>query len=64
MATATKTPEEILNRLFPPPVQTGTKLSPSQNPGVREDAANTLARLLKDNHDRHHIFFNERGFHK
>lgn len=64
MSTATATPEETLNVLFPLPVQTGTSFSPNQSPGVTAEASIALVALLKDNHDRFHIFFNDRGFHK
>ena len=63
---ATKTPEETLSYLFPPlPVHGGgTGLSVSQFPGTNLEAQKALVKLLKENHEKYHIFFNDRGFHK
>ncbi len=31
--------------------------------GIEEDAARKGSEVLQENHDRHHAFFNESGFH-
>ena len=61
---AAATPKEILDKLFPIATQGGTSFSPTQNPGVSLESAKALSHLLKENHERFHIFFNDRGFHK
>ncbi|KAF1998184.1 hypothetical protein P154DRAFT_547018 [Amniculicola lignicola CBS 123094] len=43
-------------------------LDPSQKPafyvqGIGADTANTASGLLQENHEKHHIFFNQSGFH-
>ncbi|TDL18674.1 hypothetical protein BD410DRAFT_793062 [Rickenella mellea] len=60
---ATDTPGHVLSDLFPLPVQSGTSYSPTQNPGVTDERGKALVALLKDNHDKFHIFFNEKGYH-
>lgn len=62
MAKSTLTP--TLDALFPPPFQSGINFSLTQNPGISAEAGNMLVRLLKDNYEKYHIFFNEKGFHK
>jgi hypothetical protein len=49
---------------------TGSKvyLEASQQPqfyvkGLREDSAKKASELLQENHEKHHIFFNQGGFH-
>ena len=51
MATATKI------QLSPP------KDSGIYSAGVREDAAHTASEVLQEDMEKHHVFFNERGFH-
>lgn len=62
--TPTPTPAKTLDALFPAPFQSGSSFSPTQNPGVTAEAGDALVRLLKDNHEKYHIYFNDRGFHK
>ncbi|KAF2267272.1 hypothetical protein CC78DRAFT_531046 [Lojkania enalia] len=43
-------------------------LSPSQQPqfylpGISSETADTTSQLLQENHEKHHIFFNQSGFH-
>ena len=62
--TVISTSKDILNKLFPAPVAPAKHLAPENLPGVSVDTSDTLSRLLKDDHERHHIFFNAKGFHK
>ncbi|EIN04883.1 hypothetical protein PUNSTDRAFT_75682 [Punctularia strigosozonata HHB-11173 SS5] len=53
-----------LSDLFPsviPPPQ--SHLLPQRWPGVDQSSTATLIEALKDNHERWHLFFNDRGFH-
>jgi hypothetical protein len=50
--------------LFPDPSPPPSTLSPTTWPGISPEATAVLRRVLKDNHERFHIFFNEKGFHK
>lgn len=61
MASATK---ETLNLLFPLPATSLQPLAPVLTPGQSADSAEALVEILKENHKRFHIFFNDRGFHK
>ncbi|EJD01363.1 uncharacterized protein FOMMEDRAFT_111131 [Fomitiporia mediterranea MF3/22] len=60
----TPTPEKTLDALFPlptPPTVVG--YAPTHFPGFTSDSAKSLVKLLKENHERFHIFFNEKNFH-
>ncbi|KAH8115154.1 hypothetical protein DFH11DRAFT_1688725 [Phellopilus nigrolimitatus] len=57
---ASSTPKDTLDALFTLPKTSGMT---AFSPGISQDSAETLVRLLKDNHERFHIFFNERKFH-
>ncbi|KIO26253.1 hypothetical protein M407DRAFT_24469 [Tulasnella calospora MUT 4182] len=48
---------------FPSPVQNNRQLTPKLWPGVSAESESELANLLKLNNDKHHIFFNDQGFH-
>ncbi|KAF9445187.1 hypothetical protein P691DRAFT_676137 [Macrolepiota fuliginosa MF-IS2] len=49
--------------LFPTPSAPPSVLSPYNWPGVSPGSTQALKEVLKDNHERWHIFFNEKGFH-
>ena len=56
---------EKLDALFPTPRPSPpTDFAPDRHPGWDSDSTETVLELLKDNHKRWHIFFNDRGFHK
>ena len=61
---ASPTPSETLDKLFPIPAPAEIQLAPPPKPGMTVESQKTLVKLLKDNHEHHHIFFNDRGFHK
>lgn len=63
-AMASPTPKETLDKLYPIPGPAEIQLAPTPKPGTTAEAQKTLVRLLKDNQERHHIFFNDKGFHK
>ncbi|KZT63363.1 hypothetical protein DAEQUDRAFT_719501 [Daedalea quercina L-15889] len=52
-----------LDALFPLPSLPPPVLSPQRLPGVSHESSSAVATLLKDNHARWHIFFNDKGFH-
>lgn len=50
-------PDDVLDKLFPPP-----RLSPvAPFPGASLEATKSLIALLKENHNKWHIFFNDSG---
>ncbi|PPQ76847.1 hypothetical protein CVT26_002301 [Gymnopilus dilepis] len=49
--------------LFPTPSLPKSALTPSHFPGVSPESTSALQKVLKDNHTRWHIFFNEKRFH-
>lgn len=54
-----------LNALFPsviPPPP--SHLSPARWPGIDTKSSEALAKTLKEDVERYHVFFNDRGFHK
>jgi len=53
-----------LHDLFPVPSLPVSRLAPKFWPGTTNDSAEALKTVLKDNHERWHIFFDPRGFHK
>ncbi|KAF8597037.1 hypothetical protein BDV93DRAFT_562709 [Ceratobasidium sp. AG-I] len=58
--------EKLLDRLFPAPSFSSaftSKSAPTPNAGTTPESTETLRKLLKENHRRFHIFFNEKGFH-
>ncbi|KAH6905273.1 hypothetical protein BKA70DRAFT_1226037 [Coprinopsis sp. MPI-PUGE-AT-0042] len=48
---------------FPTPALGPHALSPPRLPGISPQSTDALKEVLKDNHQRWHIFFNDRGFH-
>lgn len=54
----------VLEQLFPVPSLPQSALSPSHFPGVSSESTGKLQGVLKDNHTKWHIFFNEKRFHK
>ena len=65
-STAAKTPSlETPGSLFPAPARfPPSLLSPHALPGKSPDAEQALLEVLKHNHQTHHIFFNDLGYHK
>lgn len=51
---------DLLENLYPVPLSTGV----AALPGPSEASARALLSVLKHNHQTHHIFFSDRGFHK
>ncbi|KAK0475757.1 hypothetical protein IW261DRAFT_1492712 [Armillaria novae-zelandiae] len=49
--------------LFPAPSSAASSLTPVFLPGADADSTLAMQRVLRDNHDKWHIFFNDRGFH-
>ena len=66
MSAVTATPQTTLDALFPAPPNKHSLFPsvPGQLPGQTKESTDALLRLLKENHDRWHIFFNDKGFHK
>lgn len=64
MAPARAALTALSQRLFPAPSVFRSKLSPSLWAGVTPDSTKTLQRVLQDNHNKWHVYFNEEGFHK
>ncbi|KAG8706831.1 hypothetical protein FRC09_002178 [Ceratobasidium sp. 395] len=64
--TAPEFDQGLLDKLFPAPSFASAFTSPSAptpNAGITAESTATLQRLLKENHKRFHIYFNDRGFH-
>lgn len=53
-----------LDSLFPTPAAPPDLAAPARWSGITPKTVEVLKRVLKDNHERWHIFFNDRGFHK
>ena len=62
--TMTSTVEEKLDRLYPAPSPSPSVQAPRRLPGSTPESTSTLIKVLKDNHVKWHIFFNDKGFHK
>jgi hypothetical protein len=58
------TTHQKLDELFPVPSLPPSQLSPQRLPGANLESLAALQGVLKDNHQRHHIFFNDIKFHK
>ncbi|EMD35935.1 hypothetical protein CERSUDRAFT_124504 [Gelatoporia subvermispora B] len=52
-----------LDALFPSPAPPPSALCPQRLPGVSPESGIAVSELLKENHRRFHIFFNDKGFH-
>ncbi|KAG2131324.1 hypothetical protein DEU56DRAFT_455247 [Suillus clintonianus] len=52
-----------LDALFPSPSSPPSVLSPPRYPGISPEAVAALTYVLKDNHTKYHIFFNNIKFH-
>lgn len=50
--------------LFPTPAAPPNLAATARLPGITPQTVEALKRVLKDNHERWHIFFNDRRFHK
>ena len=57
-------PKLTLTTLFPTPGLAPSVLSPTRFQGVSPESSTALQTVLKDNHVKWHIFFNEQRFHK
>jgi hypothetical protein len=51
---------DLLEKLYPVPLSTGI----ASLPGPTSASARALLSVLKHNRQTHHIFFNDKGFHK
>ncbi|EIW74781.1 hypothetical protein CONPUDRAFT_85591 [Coniophora puteana RWD-64-598 SS2] len=52
-----------LDKFFPEPSAPPSSLCPQRLPGDDVSATEAVVRTARDNHVKHHVFFNERGFH-
>lgn len=52
-----------IDALFPVPSPPPSPLSPARFPGGSHESSLALCRTLIENHTRHHVFFNDKGFH-
>ncbi|KAF8063382.1 hypothetical protein FPV67DRAFT_1506313 [Lyophyllum atratum] len=55
--------DNSITDLFPIPSSPPSTLVPKRWPGINPESTATLREVLKDNHQRWHIFFNDMGFH-
>ena len=63
--TAKITSLDTPGTLFPTPTRFPPSiLSPHGLPGTSPEADRALLEILKHNHENHHIFFNDKEFHK
>ncbi|KAG9048681.1 hypothetical protein FS837_012224, partial [Tulasnella sp. UAMH 9824] len=53
----------LASSFFPPPRQSNHELTPKFWPGVSSESESKIANLLRINNEKHHIFFNDKGFH-
>jgi hypothetical protein len=60
MASRRGEDSELLERLYPVPLSTGVVALP----GPTSASSSALLSVLKDNRENHHIFFNDKGYHK
>ncbi|KAF9235890.1 hypothetical protein BU15DRAFT_64441 [Melanogaster broomeanus] len=56
--------QQNLDNLFPVPSLPPSLLSPQRFPGSSPESVAALQHVLKDNHNRYHIYFNYKQFHK
>lgn len=54
----------MLDSLFPTPTGPPSRNSPARWPGITPNSVKVLKKVLKDNHQRWHIFFNDLGYEK
>ncbi|KAF9267186.1 hypothetical protein L218DRAFT_955664 [Marasmius fiardii PR-910] len=50
-------------QLFPTPSLSPSDITPHVLPGINPNSTEALKRVLEDNHKKHHVFFNDKGFH-
>ncbi|KAG8701174.1 hypothetical protein FRC08_004241 [Ceratobasidium sp. 394] len=58
--------QDLLDKLFPAPSFASaftSPFAPTPNAGITPESTAALQRLLKENHQRFHVFFNDRRFH-
>lgn len=53
-----------IDSLFPTPSPPPSLSSPARWPGVTPQTLQVLKKVLKDNHEKWHIYFNDHGYHK
>ena len=53
-----------LDSLFPTPSLPPSSISPARWAGVTPQTVQVLKRVLKDNHEKWHIYFNDIGYHR
>lgn len=61
--TAPEFDDKLLERLFPAPSFASaftSRSAPTPNAGITPESTETLRKLLKENHQRFHVFFNEK----
>ncbi|KAL0959085.1 hypothetical protein HGRIS_014383 [Hohenbuehelia grisea] len=51
-----------LHELFPIPSLPPSTISPARLPGISPESTTALQQVLQDNHEKWHIFYNEKGF--
>ena len=57
--------QDQLNSLFPtPPPAPPSAVAPGRHPGWTDESTKAVLDLLKDNHKKWHIYFNNLKFHK
>ncbi|KAH0834191.1 hypothetical protein J3R83DRAFT_11503 [Lanmaoa asiatica] len=61
--SSNSTTQQKLDELFPVPSLPPSQLSPQRLPGANLESLVALRDVLKDNHQRYHIFFNHTRFH-
>ncbi|ESK83662.1 hypothetical protein Moror_2162 [Moniliophthora roreri MCA 2997] len=50
-------------QLFPNPSPSPSRISPNALPGITPEATEMVKKVLKDDYEKHHAFFNDQGFH-
>ena len=56
--------DETLDKIFPVPSPAPSPQAPGRFPGITPTSTAALRRVLKENHVKWHIFFNDKRFHK
>ncbi|KAF8333684.1 hypothetical protein F5887DRAFT_921889 [Amanita rubescens] len=63
MSKSSGKPTAALDSLFPTPSPPPSLVAPTRWAGITPQTVQVLKKVLKDNYERWHIFFNDRGFH-
>lgn len=56
--------KRMLDSLFPTPTEPPSRTSPARWAGITPNSVGVLKKVLKDNYQRWHIFFNDLGYEK